>query len=149
MNRAGRPHKDNGDMNLGGVMQTFGGFLDLLTKLADADTTLERSGEVADESGRVRAVYGLSVRVGGGGAPRVEPFGNVKVGASGPKVEETREPLVDIFDETNFILVVAELPGVSVDYRKELLLPAAVDAERTTSSYRNGILEINLPKKSG
>ena len=30
-------------------------------------------------------------------------------------VEEVREPIVDVFDEEDHILVIAELPGVSED----------------------------------
>ena len=161
---------DERELNLGGVLQSFTGFIDMLSKLSEDSGSIERSGEIKNEGGKVRAVYGFSVRVGGAGGPtKVEPFGNVKVGTTGPHVEESREPLIDLFDEPEFVLVVAELPGISVEdvkfevhddvleidakrgdrsYHKELLLPAIVDGARATSTHHNGILEIRLPKKA-
>ena len=87
-------------------------------------------------------------------------------------MEETREPLVDVFDDADGIQIVAEMPGVSqpdieVDvngdivrisassgarkYQKELLLSRAVQADDMTWTYQNGILEILIkttPEKS-
>ncbi len=78
-----------------------------------------------------------------------------------------REPLVDVFDETDHILVIVELPGVAEGdirvevkddilslsassrerkYAKEVLLPAVVDPATVKQSYQNGILEIRLSK---
>ena len=169
-----RKHHDSepGDVKLGGMFKNLGGFLDLLGKLAEQAKEhgeIHRSGEINDEKKGMKAVYGFSVRVGGGGKPVVEEFGNVKdTGAGqGPVVEETREPLVDVFDEGDHMMVIAELPGVDAGdvsfevnddvlelsaargerkYRKEILLPAAVRAQAATSSYRNGVFEIKLPK---
>jgi HSP20 family protein len=77
------------------------------------------------------------------------------------------EPLVDVFDEGNSVIVIAELPGVEASdihlevkddildlkaegerrkYRKEVLLPTLADPQSLTSSYKNGILEIKLLK---
>jgi len=75
--------------------------------------------------------------------------------------------MVDTFDEGDFILVVAEMPGVSDPdikyeikgdiliiscenkdrkYYKELLLPALIDEKKITYSNRNGIVEFKLWK---
>lgn len=170
-----------GPVGLGGMFRGLGGFLDLLSNLAEQAKEhggeIHRSGEIGnldhDEKKGIKAVYGFSVRMGGGGKPVVEQFGNVKgprPGAApgqGPVVEEAREPMVDVFDEGDHIVVIAELPGVDAadvsfevkedvlelsaargerKYRKELLLPAAVHAQAVTSSYRNGVLELKLPK---
>ncbi|MEM2367987.1 MAG: Hsp20/alpha crystallin family protein, partial [Candidatus Bathyarchaeia archaeon] len=80
---------------------------------------------------------------------------------------EEREPLVDIVETDNEIHVVAELPGVekediklhgtedtltiSVDtpqrkYYKELTLPAKVNVKEAKTQYKNGVLEVKLPK---
>jgi len=74
---------------------------------------------------------------------------------------------VDVFDEEDHILVIAELPGVSEDeikievagdilnitafdkdrkYAKEILLPNKLKKEGMKSVYKNGILEVILPK---
>jgi len=77
--------------------------------------------------------------------------------------------MVDVFDETDHLLVVAELPGVAEKdihfevkgdvlhisaahgdrkYQKEVLLPAAVNEKGATSSYRHGVFELKLTKSS-
>lgn len=161
---------DSSERSLGGVFRSLGSFLDLLSNLAEqGEGEFKRSGELGNEKKGVKAVYGLSVRVGGAGKPHVEQFGNIKDkdDGEGPLVEEAREPMVDLFDEGDHLLLVAELPGVDANdihfevkedvlslsaahgerkYRKEVLLPSAVRTQAATSSYRNGVFEIKLPK---
>jgi HSP20 family protein len=153
-------------MSADGLFHGIGGFIKLLSNLTE-EGAVNRSGVIEDEKRGARAVYGFSVRLGAAGVPHVEPFGNVKVGAEGPMVDESREPLLDLFDEDDHFLILAEMPGVEAGdihfeirgdvldlsaargdrkYDKEILLPGAVDAQRSTSSYRNGIFEIKLPK---
>lgn len=112
-------------------------------------------------------VYGYSVRIGPDGKPEVSEFGNVKQGRSGPLVKEEREPLVDIIENNGEVRVVAELPGVdkndiqlygtedsltiTVDiperkYYKEVALPAKVNVIDAKTRYKNGVLEVILPK---
>jgi HSP20 family protein len=119
----------------------------------------------------MKAVYGFSVRLGGERQPRVEPFGNVsREKGKGPVVEEVCEPMVDVFDEKENVIVVGELPGVNGKditlelrddifiiaaetgerkYYKEVLFEVPVTSEGLTRSYRNGILEIKIWKKKG
>ena len=113
-------------------------------------------------------VYGYSMKIGPDGKPEIQEFGNLKKGLKGPpQVKEEREPLVDIVDTDGEIHVVVELPGVekssiklygtedsltiSVDtsqskYYKEVELPAKVRVKEANSSYKNGVLEVVLPK---
>jgi HSP20 family protein len=112
-------------------------------------------------------VYGYSVRIGPDGKPEVQEFGNVKQGRSGPLVKEEREPLVDVIDTNGEIRVVAELPGVEKEeielhgsedsltiivnnperkYFKEIELPTKVNVKQAKSGYKNGVLEVILPK---
>jgi HSP20 family protein len=112
-------------------------------------------------------VYGYSVKIGPDGKPEIREFGNVKPSRLGPQVKEEREPLVDIIETDGEIHVVAELPGVekkdiklhgtedtlsiSVDtpqrkYFKEVNLPAKVKVKEAKTEYKNGVLEVKLPK---
>ena len=117
-------------------------------------------------------VYGYSVTVGPDGKPKVTEFGNLKpetpTGKPQVALEEKREPLADVIPAENEIRVIVELPGVekkdiklsgsadkltiSVDghernYYKEVELPAKVDIKQATSKYKNGVLDITVPKK--
>ncbi len=156
------------NVGLGNIFHSLGGFIDLLSDLAEQGGEFKRSGETSNDKDGVKAVYGFSVRLGGGGGkPVVEPFGNVKREGQKAVVDDTREPMVDVFDEGDHYRIVAELPGVTAEdihyelrddilnlraahgekkYRKEILLPAPVAAERIKSSYRNGVLELKAPK---
>jgi HSP20 family protein len=113
-------------------------------------------------------VYGYSMKVGPDGKPEIREFGNVKPRRNGlPHVQEEREPLVDVVETDGCVQVVAELPGVekkdiklsgtettltiAVDnpqrrYFKEVSLPVKVRVREAKSQYKNGVLEVTLPK---
>lgn len=161
--------KVNVDIGLGGLFKGIGSLLDLVSKIAEeGEAQTSRSGEIEALGGKLKGVYGFSVRTGLGGKPVIEHFGNIQETETGAVVAETREPLVDVLDEGGRLVVIAELPGVeekdihlkvegdileivasSKDrkYQKEVLLPSAVDPESLESSYRNGVLEIRLAKR--
>jgi HSP20 family protein len=84
-----------------------------------------------------------------------------------PEIHDVADPLIDVFDCGAYVTVVAELFGVdrnavevhatedsltiSVDslahkFIKEIRLPARVDSKSSTSTIRNGVLEIRLKK---
>lgn len=167
-------HLGMGNITLGGIFKGLGSLIDTVRKMEEEGKS-ERKWEGTlkgfSPSGKdIRGVYGFRIQTGitGKGA-RIEPFGNIKATKKGPTVAEVREPMVDVFDEKDHVLVIAELPGareeaIKVDikedllileagdgqertYRKEILLPQAVDAASKTVSYQNGILEIRLAKK--
>jgi HSP20 family protein len=114
-------------------------------------------------------VYGYSMKIGPDGKPEIQEFGNIKKGLKGPpEIKEEREPLVDIVENETEVRVVAELPGVektdirlcgtedsidiSVDtpqykYYKEVQLPTKVKVKEAASTYKNGVLEVVLPKQ--
>ncbi|MEM2569571.1 MAG: archaeal heat shock protein Hsp20 [Candidatus Bathyarchaeia archaeon] len=121
-------------------------------------------------------VYGYSITIGPDGKPEIREFGNIKPGVGGRfgrpsiSIREEREPLVDVINTNNEIKVIAELPGVEKDdiklhgtettltisvdtpqrkYYKEVELPDKVDPKQAKSTYKNGVLEVTLPKKKG
>lgn len=161
------------DATLGGIFKGLGTLLNLVSELAEKAEKVRgevrKEGEVGPLGPKgLKAVYGFSVRLGDEGRPTIQPFGNVREEkGKGPVVDEVREPIADIFDEEEYLLVVVELPGVdeagtkhelkedvlivsaeSEDrkYYKELLLPAPVDAGKVSASCKNGILEVKLWK---
>jgi HSP20 family protein len=153
-----------GRVSFGGLFKGLGNLIDLADKLREEG--VERSGEIRGLPRGARGVYGFSIRTLAG-KPVIESFGNIRETSKGPVVEEVREPMVDIFDEKDHILVIAELPGVAENeikievvgdilnltasdkdrkYAKEILLPGKVKPESMKTSYNNGILEITLEK---
>lgn len=156
------------ETGLGGLFKGLGSLLDLVAQLSqEGKREASRTGEVEALGGKLKGVYGLTVRLGLEGEPVIEQFGNIQETETGPVVAETRDPLADVLDEGSGLVVVAELPGVEEKdihirvegdmleitaatrdrkYFKELLLPAQVDPASLETSYRNGILEVRLTK---
>lgn len=157
------------EFSVGGLFKGLGGLFDLVSKMAEeGKEEYTRSGEIRGPGDKVKGVYGFSVKIGLGGKPIIEQFGNIRATEEGPVVAEVREPLVDVLDEGDHLVIIAELPGVEANdihvevkedilaltaegkdrkYSKEVLLPSPVDADTMVSSYKNGILEIKLRKK--
>ena len=157
------------DFGLGGLFKGLGDFLDVFSDMIPNDgQEVTKSGEfkVKGLGDKAKGVYGFTVRTGLGGIPRVERFGNIRPTEDGPVVADVREPLVDIFDEGQEIVLVAELPGVSEEeicvevrddvlslqttgqrkYEKEILLPSVVDVRSLEKTFKNGILELRLKR---
>lgn len=158
-----------GSLSLGGFFKGIEKLIDLAAELKEAGGEIKKEGEIdlSHLKEGMKGVFGFSIKTMAGGKPVVEPFGNIKKTPKGPTVEEEREPICDIFNEKEEVVVVAEMPGVneegiSVDlkedileikavskdrkYYKEVLLPAKVKSETLTRSYKNGILEIRIKK---
>ncbi|RDE12638.1 MAG: heat-shock protein Hsp20 [Candidatus Thorarchaeota archaeon] len=112
-------------------------------------------------------IFGFSMTIGPDGKPVIQRFGHRIPENPGEPVAPQLEPIVDVIEETDEIVVVAELPGVEKDeikvnvkgkiltidvsnqerpYHRELELPAKVKKEEAKSSLRNGVLEVRLKK---
>ena len=116
-------------------------------------------------------MYGFNIGFGPDGKPIMDSFGNLeKEPISGKrKVRKTREPLVEVNEDQDQIIVIAEMPGVSKEdielnatnrsltistekvvfgrsYFKEIDLPAAINSDYAKARYTNGILEVKLKK---
>lgn len=153
----------------------LGGLFKGIEKLVDLAGKLEEKGGISKEGEinfdhikkGMKGVYGFTINTAGGGTPKVETFGNIKKTPEGPKVDEEREPITDIFDEENEVVVIAEMPGIeendlvidlkedileisavskSRTYRKELLLPVKMTMSNLSHKFTNGILEIRIKK---
>lgn len=160
------------ESDIGGFLGGLTNLIEKLGDLAEKGKTLQETKEFGGEEG-IKGVYGFTIRSGIGGdrngGVKVEPFGNVRKDAKTGKatVQEVIEPLVDVFDETDHVLVVAELPGVNPsdvhielkddilvvsakrgakNYYKEVLLPDGLSDANMIQECRNGILEIKMTR---
>ncbi|MHA1733541.1 MAG: archaeal heat shock protein Hsp20 [Promethearchaeota archaeon] len=114
-------------------------------------------------------VYGFNLSFGPDGTPRFDSFGNVHPKPGKTEVKDTRDPLVDVFEEDDTVVVVAEIPGVSKGdiklsatetsltikaeardgkrrYEKTIPLTAEINPDVAKARYQNGILEVRLQK---
>ena len=153
---------------IGGLFKGIEKLIDLAGKLED-NSEIKKEGEINLDHIKkgMKGVYGFTVNTAIGGKPKVETFGNIKRTPEGPKVDEEREPITDVFDEKDEIIVLAEMPGVGENdikinlkedileisavsknrtYYKELLLPVKASTSTLTQKFTNGILEIRIKK---
>lgn len=174
----GNSERDDGTADLGfsfgGFLGKLGGVMEKLTELAESGQSLSKTGELhgLDPEGKLRGVYGFSIKTALGSRGerevKIEPFGNLHRQSSGQTVvEDVREPLVDVYEEDDHVLVLAEIPGVSKKdvqlelaegrlticaqrgekrYRKEVDLPGNFSPDKMHSECTNGILKIRLER---
>jgi len=115
-------------------------------------------------------VYGFKITIGPDGKPIIEEFGNIRRKRGRAEISEEIEPLVDVFDYGDKVIVVAEMPGVDKDkidvritkdnkliikasnknkkYYREVDLPPNIKPDTAKAKYKNGVLEIIIEKKS-
>ena len=174
---------------IGGVLNVFGLKIDLKELLASPENLKGRLEELRDslkEAGgkeilsdeewrrggagitghiRTRGVLGeQEFHVGTTGRP-----GRKRPGRPAPEPPEPVEPPVDVFDEGEQVVIVADLPGAGLEdievtiegrvlslstkktarrmYRKELRLEADVAQDSLQPECRNGVLEVRLQKR--
>ena len=167
-----RPPEGGVEGGLGGILRGLGSLVEKLGELAETGRELSKTGEIGGTgSGKdIRGIYGFTVKVGiGGEGVKVEPFGNIRRDEESGRsvVQEVREPAVDVFEERDHTLVVAETPGIGAEdvrlevkddlltitaekgekkYKKEVLLPGSFPREKMQVSCANGVLEIRCVK---
>jgi HSP20 family protein len=172
----GSEERKGADGGIGGFLRNFADLMNKLEEVAETGEPITKTGNVEfgprGPEGRkpAKGVFGFSVNVGlPGQQPRIEPFGNIRRDADSGEslVEEAREPLVDVFDEDERLLVIAELPGIDAEdihvelagptltlsaehgdrkYEKRIEVPEGLCREGLKVSCRNGIAEISCPK---
>ncbi|MEM0982461.1 MAG: hypothetical protein AAGI17_00770 [Planctomycetota bacterium] len=164
--------------NLGGILEGLSSLLGSLGDLAEKGEQLEHLKNLQDSKGRdvtVRSSFKFGTledrakQAGHGGGPTTpEPFrktGPTKVGRA--DVSEAREPEVEIFDEGDGILLIAEMPGIAEEhiaveiegdiltltatsetkrYHAEIVLPREPEGDETPIAIagRNGVFEIQI-----
>lgn len=163
----------------GGIFDGVANLIGKLGELAEKGEELRRNGDFQTSEGKeVKGSYGFSVKFGPGGERndqfKVQPTASKSNSTAGsrpttPAKPEDREPQVDVFSEEDHVLVVAEMPGVSVEnisvdfddksmllkgesprvkFSKQVELPQVFSPENVDISVNNGVVEIrlNLPE---
>lgn len=116
-------------------------------------------------------MYGFNINIGKDGKPTIDSFGNIKAKpySGEPEVKKVREPMTEVNEEGDQIIVICEMPGVTREeielkatthsltistkikdkgrnYYKEVELPSAINSDYARARYTNGILEVKLKK---
>jgi HSP20 family protein len=153
--------------------QGFVGLINDLTKLAEKSQTYQKRIELG-KTGEVN--FRVTSRpIKGSEAPMADRIKiskpQSKISSAPTQIPPTpikeREPMVDVFEDGDFVNVMAELPGIEESkvelevendlltiradtsarkYYKEVKLPTSVKKNPAESKFRNGILEIKLVK---
>jgi HSP20 family protein len=165
---AGLPNDVTHGIN--GIVRGLTNLVNAAAKLTEATDAGEiaRTGSIGARHG-VHTAYGVSVRRIGPGRPFARPVRSLRRQTeSASPAEELWEPIIDVFDEGDHYVVVAELSGFDEpairwkvagcslqidgagDHRvchKGLILPSAVSEQNIRSSFNNGVLELRLWKQ--
>ncbi len=140
-----------------------------LERLGDLiDQTIQKAFENCSEKPEIyrSRIPGFPIKLGPDGKPRIREFNNRKIRQK-TKINDDPDPLVDLIEDAENIIVLASLPGVkkeAIDLRttknrlilsvgtsnlechEELKLPARVDPKSAHASYKNGVLQVKLKK---
>ncbi|HOW15598.1 archaeal heat shock protein Hsp20 [Methanosarcina sp.] len=114
-------------------------------------------------------VYGFSIIHRPGEEPELREFGNVPEHSQKEEnffPSETKEPLIDVFENEDTVHVLAEFPEVEKEdlllhataqhleikvlglsgYSEDVDLPVPVDPKSAKASYKNGVLEVTFKR---
>jgi HSP20 family protein len=165
-NEEGRETEVEISLSMGDFFKGLGNFVKLVGEMEKEGKSETTRRKEVKGPGKTRAVYGYTVRFGLGEKPAFERFGNIREDGG---VDDTIEPLIDVFDEEDQFVVILELPGVDAEtinvqvegeiltvegrrkdrrYEKNIAFPPGVDASSLQESYRNGILELKFKKET-
>ena len=133
--------------------------------------TVREMGPSSTSTAEYPYYYGYQITIGPNGRPKINEFGNVKLGSKG-FVEQNgvREPLVDnvLNKKQNTLTITAEMPGVDKEninvnvtgqhvtlhaekgdkkYHADIPIDINLDESTTKAAFLNGILELKIKLK--
>jgi len=159
--------KNDGDGGfLGNILRGINEMVDLVQKMdAEGKTEINRTGTFGNLTDRkgLGGGYGFTLKTGLPGKKLTSAGGTVQTGTQQDIPFKNNEPVIDVFDEGNFVRVVVEIPAVSDEdivlhikenvlyltvwskddpFNKSIPLPHRVKPDTIRKSIRNGILEV-------
>jgi HSP20 family protein len=137
-----------------------------LERLGDMiDETMQKAFENSEDTPKRNRIKGFSIKIGSDGKPKIKKFTDRQLVQDETEIDD--EPLVDVFEEEQVLVILASLPGVKKDeidlrvtewcltvsvnsdnleWYEELELPTKVKPKYARASFKNGVLEIKLEK---
>lgn len=147
-----------GKISLNGLQK----WIELASEIENKE--VRREGKIEGLPKKLQGVYGINISTLVNNKSVAKNLGNNK---ETPLDKEVREPLVDIFDEEDSIVVIAEIPGVTEqgikieikeqilelsalgqekNYYSNIILPSQVIPSSMKSSHNNEVLKIVIQK---
>ena len=169
-----------GMLGMGGILDGVTNILGKLSDLAEKGQQLQAAQGEKPLGKQMTGSYGFSVKFAGAGKGsgagtgddlNVEPLQTASRSTSARTsntATRLREPHVEVFDEGDHVLVVAEMPGVTsedvqlefvdknlsicgqskaAEFKKTIELPSSFGPEHVAISANNGVVEIRLRKE--
>lgn len=98
------------DIGLDDMLMGVGNLIDVITKLQnESKSTAINLKDIKDLNEKSKGFFGVSVNIGTGAISTVK---DVIGKLPGKPDKRVREPIVDVFEEKDYIEVIAELPGL-------------------------------------
>ena len=130
---------------------------------------MEKAFENSYENTPVKSnrIKGFSIKIGLDGNPRIREFNDLQPLQDETEISDDPEPLIDLIEEGETLVVLVALPGVKKDeidlrltkdcltvsvdtdnfeWYNELKLPTRVKLKSARASYKNGVLEVRITK---
>ena len=148
----------------------FNDIYEELERLGDMiDETIQKEFEKSSQNTPVRRNrnQSFSIKIGPDGKPRIQESNSREPQQNEPEISDDPEPLIDLIEEGEILVVLAALPGVEKDeidlrltencltvsvdtdnfeWYDELKLPTKVDPKSACASFKNGVLEVRIKK---
>ena len=144
---------------------------DELERLGDLiNETMQKAFDNTSETTPFRhnPAQGFSIKIGPDGKPRIRKLNDRQSLQANTEISDNLEPLVDLIEEGDMLVVLVALPGVNKDdldlrvtancltvsvdtaefeWYDEFKLPVRVKSKSARASYKNGVLEVKLEKE--
>lgn len=152
---------ENGGSGVGHLFRELENALETLGDLAEEGQSWSKTTSLGSEDSDLQGVFDMNVRTGEAvrkGHPRTpSPSADAPQSEDSPSatdqssdrevpVEERREPDVDVFDEGDHVLIIAEMPGVTRD-QVDLQIDGDVLAVEASTADRTYATEVLLPQE--
>lgn len=157
-------------LDLGDLLRGLGGLLDTVQKVDEQGrSSINNRGQFgSNDPPKKKVACNFNVKIGELKDFNLHAFSNLQAGAGEFENKRTMEPVVNVFDEEDYILVISELPGIEENqiqiqiidsclkisafgvqnYRGTIPLPCSVDEKTISYLYKKGVLEITVRKKT-
>lgn len=156
-------------LDFGDMLRGIRGLLDTVQNVDEQGrSTIHKIGQFSSSNpSKIKVACNFNVKIGELKDSNLHSFRNLQAGAGEFENKRIKEPIVKVFDEEDYIVVISELPGIEENqiqlqiidsclklcasgvqnYQATIPLPCPVDEKTIIYLYEKGTLEITVRKK--